>query len=124
MRSGRGVTPQAARCHKRKIPWQQLYCTASQEDLSKIHNTSDKLDIPDDHLLTLPKPERGEVDVLKELSNSHEIDETVSFLPTGGTLPPEALREEQVRDKMGRIGFDDGEDHQWEDNVARDWCRP
>ena len=69
------------------------------------------MDIPDDHLLTLPKPERSEVNVLKELSNSHEIDETVSFLPTSGTLPPEALREEQVGDKMGRIGFDDSEDH-------------
>ena len=37
------------------------------------------MDIPDDHLLTLPKPERSEVNVLKKLSNSHEIDETITL---------------------------------------------
>ena len=80
--------------------------------------------LPYDHLLAFPEPQCGKVDVLKELRNCHEIDETVPLLSAGSVLPSEALSEEKVRYEMWRIRFHDRKNHQWQDDVAGDWRWP
>lgn len=48
---------------------------------------------PNHHLLAFAQAQRGEVDVLQELGNGHEVYETVALLASSGPLTPEALSE-------------------------------
>lgn len=67
--------------------------------------------LPYDHLLAFPEPQCRKVDVLKELRNRHEVDETVPLFSAGSALSSEALSEEKMRYEMWGIRFHDRENH-------------